>query len=67
MDILLALVQLAVRFFLAADVVWPTLTGAARWTVEKAAGTAVEAVVNSRVEAWLRRRQEQQARSENNR
>ncbi|WP_460111570.1 hypothetical protein [Streptomyces sp. YKOK-J1] len=55
MDILLALVQIAVRF-LAQDVVWSAVTRAAGWGVEKAAGTAVETVVASRVEAWLRDR-----------
>ncbi|MFC7864850.1 hypothetical protein ACFU5B_13630 [Streptomyces murinus] len=56
MDILFALVQVAVRFLLAQDVVWSAETRAAGSGVEKAAGTVVETVVASRVEAWLRNR-----------
>ncbi|MGW4199379.1 hypothetical protein [Streptomyces sp. NPDC005004] len=52
MDILLALIQMAVRFLLAQDVVWSAVTRAARWGAEK----AFEAVVTFRVEAWLRDR-----------
>ncbi|WP_333774462.1 hypothetical protein [Streptomyces sp. IBSBF 3136] len=56
MDILFALVQVAVRFLLAQHVVWSAVTRAAGWGVEEAAAAAAETIVASRVEAWLRDR-----------